>query len=96
MIDGTYAMERNLYILVGFSFSNMKTLLSFQPHLLTVFKSLNCVFQCYLPREFATPSVLKDVFSTIHSKLLRSYYNFQLVYPDIQHYYHVKNVVICV
>jgi hypothetical protein len=46
--------------------------------------------------EFVTPSMLKGVLSTIHNTLIHSYSDFQLVYPDIQHYYHVKDVVICV
>jgi hypothetical protein len=72
------------------------TLPSFQPHLLPVHGGIHRAFQGYLPIEFVTPSMLKDVLSTIHNTLIHSYSDFQLVYPDIQHYYHVKDVVICV
>jgi hypothetical protein len=43
----------------------MQTLLSFQPHLLTVHEGIHCVFQGYLPREFVTPSVLKDQWPSV-------------------------------
>jgi hypothetical protein len=85
-----------VYILVGLGSLKYETLFSFQTHLLTEQVGLNRLFQGYLPREFVTPSMLKDVLSTIHNKLIHSYSRFQLVYPDIQHYYHIKDVVFCV
>jgi hypothetical protein len=64
MTDLSHNMERNLSILVGLSSKQ---------------QVLNRVFQGYLPREFVTPSMLKDVLSTIHDKLIPCYSGFQLV-----------------
>jgi hypothetical protein len=60
--DISHDIERQLYILVGLGSLKYETLISFQQHLLTEQEGLNRLFQGYLPREFVTPSMLKNFF----------------------------------